>query len=132
MHADVRYRPAYGLNLAMTNERCEHYDVVGRPAPTSRGCEQCLALGEDWVALRVCMSCGHVGCCEDSPRAHALAHFHATGHPIIRPFDARERWTWCYVHNRYFKELSLPSRSRSGDSIVKRAVARLNRFRGRS
>lgn len=67
-----------------------------------------MALDEhDWVALRVCLSCGHVGCCEDSQHAHALAHFQATGHPLIRPLETRDRWTWCYIHNRYFEGLAL-------------------------
>jgi uncharacterized UBP type Zn finger protein len=87
------------------DERCEHFESVGDPPPRANGCEECLALGEPWVAARVCLTCGHVGCCEDSPRAHALAHFQSTGHPIIRPLARRERWTWCYVHHRYFPGL---------------------------
>jgi uncharacterized UBP type Zn finger protein len=84
------------------DDRCEHFQSVGNPAPTTKGCAECMALGEKWVALRVCLSCGHVGCCEDSPHAHALAHFQATGHPIIRPLERGPRWTWCYIHHRYF------------------------------
>lgn len=64
-----------------------------------------MATGQKWVALRVCLSCGHVGCCEDSPGAHALEHFQSTAHPIIRPLERDERWTWCYPHNRYFAAL---------------------------
>ena len=86
-------------------ERCDHFASVGDPDPRTPGCEECLARGEKWVALRVCLSCGHVGCCEDSPGAHALAHFQSTRHPIIRPLERKERWTWCYVHNRYFAGL---------------------------
>jgi uncharacterized UBP type Zn finger protein len=84
------------------HERCEHFASVGDPPPTTKGCAECTALGEKWIALRVCLTCGHVGCCEDSPHAHALAHFAATAHPIIRPLRRTERWTWCYVHHRYY------------------------------
>lgn len=93
------------MSATETVERCEHFASVDDPAPATKGCDECTALGEKWVALRVCLSCGHVGCCEDSPRAHALAHFQSTGHPIIRPLLRRERWTWCYVHHRYYPGL---------------------------
>ena len=58
-------------------------------------------LRAQWDELRVCLSCGHVGCCEDSPHAHALLHFNATGHPVIASFDRGETWSWCYIHRRY-------------------------------
>src|SRR5689334_20118725 len=86
-------------------ERCDHFAAVGNPDPRPPGCEECMATGQTWVALRVCLSCGHVGCCEDSPGAHALEHFQSTEHPIIRPLERDERWTWCYPHNRYFAAL---------------------------
>lgn len=74
-----------------------------------------MALGEkSWVALRVCLSCGHVGCCEDSPHAHALAHYQATDHPIIRPLENEHRWTWCYVHGRYFSGLTTSRPGKDG------------------
>ncbi len=81
---------------------CEHFAGLGRVAPRAAACEECKALGAGWNELRVCLTCGHVGCCEDSPHAHALAHFRATGHPVIASLDAREDWTWCYKHHRYF------------------------------
>ncbi len=93
----------------MSGDRCEHFDLIGNPAPRTNGCEECLALGLNWTALRVCMSCGHVGCCEDSPQAHALAHFNATGHPIIRPLERGKGWTWCYPHHRYYDPLPAPA-----------------------
>jgi len=92
----------------MAGDRCEHFDLIGSPPPRTKGCEECVALGTSWTALRVCMSCGHVGCCEDSPHAHALAHFNATGHPIIRPLERGQGWTWCYPHHRYFAPLPAP------------------------
>lgn len=83
-------------------DRCEHFDEVRDVQPRARGCEECLALGVEWNELRVCLSCGHVGCCEDSEHAHALAHFNATGHPMIASLERGETWGWCYVHRRYF------------------------------
>jgi uncharacterized UBP type Zn finger protein len=100
--------------------RCDHFEGVANPAPLTSGCGECTALGErDWIALRVCLSCGHVGCCEDSRHAHALAHFQATGHPLIRPLDAGDRWTWCYLHNRYFEGLAAPSPSPASGRIAR-------------
>ncbi len=80
---------------------CEHFGEAHPVVARSNGCEECLALGERWTALRVCLSCGHVGCCEDSKHAHALQHFNATGHPLIASFERDETWAWCYVHRRY-------------------------------
>ena len=77
--------------------RCSHLAQVRPVHPGSRGCEECLRLGDDWVHLRICMSCGHVGCCDDSKNRHATAHFHATAHPVMRSVEPGERWGWCYV-----------------------------------
>jgi len=107
---------------AMTEKRCDHFEGISSPAPLTRGCGECMAIGEEtWVALRVCLSCGHVGCCEDSRHAHALAHYQATGHPLIRPLDTRDRWTWCYPHHRYFEALEAwPARgSRTSGRIAR-------------
>ena len=68
-------------------------------AKTPDGCEECLQMGSDWVHLRLCLSCGHVGCCDNSPNKHATKHFKSTKHPIIRSFEPGETWEWCYVHN---------------------------------
>jgi uncharacterized UBP type Zn finger protein len=83
-------------------EPCEHLDPIGPVTARTNGCEECLALGAEWNELRVCLTCGHVGCCEDSEHAHALQHFNATGHPLIGSFERDESWIWCYVHRRYF------------------------------
>ena len=61
------------------------------------GCEDCLRIGGVWLHLRICLTCGHVGCCDDSPNRHATAHFHETGHPLIRSLEPGEEWSWCYV-----------------------------------
>ena len=79
---------------------CEH-EAGLEPAPprTRAGCEECLRAGTPWVHLRLCLTCGHVGCCDSSPGKHATAHFHETQHPIIRDFDPGDDWGWCYVDN---------------------------------
>jgi uncharacterized UBP type Zn finger protein len=81
---------------------CEHLIGVERPRPqavepSSPGCKECLASGDEWVHLRLCMTCGHVGCCDDSKNRHATRHFHVTKHPVIKSFEPGEDWAWCYV-----------------------------------
>jgi uncharacterized UBP type Zn finger protein len=65
--------------------------------PSAEGCEECLASGEQWVHLRICLTCGHVGCCDQSKNRHARRHFQATGHPIMASLEPGESWRWCYV-----------------------------------
>jgi uncharacterized UBP type Zn finger protein len=84
-------------------ELCDHFSDILPVTPRTNGCEECLALGASWNELRVCLVCGHVGCCEDSEQMHALKHFNATGHPLIAPLDRSETWSWCYEHRRYFE-----------------------------
>ena len=82
----------------MSRGACAHAAGLHDPAPrTPDGCEECLALGDDWVHLRLCETCGHVGCCDDSKNTHATKHYHATKHPVIRSLQPGERWKWCYV-----------------------------------
>ncbi len=77
---------------------CSHLDHIHNVTPkTPQGCEECLKIGSDWVHLRECLECGHIGCCDDSPNTHATKHFHATHHPIITSFQPGENWKWCYV-----------------------------------
>lgn len=73
-------------------------DVVPR---TPRGCEECLAMGTPWVHLRLCLTCGHVGCCDTSPMKHARGHAHAVEHPVVASLEPGENWWWCYVHETY-------------------------------
>jgi len=80
-----------------TGERCAHELQIRTVTPSALGCEECLKIGSPWVHLRICRSCGHVGCCDSSPHKHATAHFHASGHPIIEGYDPPEGWGWCYV-----------------------------------
>jgi uncharacterized UBP type Zn finger protein len=77
--------------------RCKHLASVQPAQPNSDGCEECLKLGDDWVHLRLCRSCGHVGCCDDSKNRHASRHFDATGHPIISSLEPEEDWSWCFI-----------------------------------
>lgn len=78
--------------------QCAHLDTVQDVVPgTPQGCEECLAIGSTWVHLRLCLSCGHVGCCDNSVNRHATKHFHQTEHPIIRSFEPGEDWGWCYI-----------------------------------
>ena len=78
-------------------KRCTHLDQIRDLTPGSDGCQECLAMGDTWVHLRICMTCGHVGCCDDSKNKHAAAHFRATGHPIMMSMEPGEEWGWCYV-----------------------------------
>lgn len=81
----------------VTPTTCVHLDDLGDPTPrTPQGCEECLATGGRWVHLRLCRTCGHVGCCDSSPGTHATKHFHATKHPVMRSFEPGEDWSWCY------------------------------------
>ncbi len=77
--------------------RCTHLDQVITDRPNSQGCEDCLATGDRWVHLRLCRTCGHLGCCDDSKNKHATKHFHATGHPIITSWEPGEYWSWCFI-----------------------------------
>jgi uncharacterized UBP type Zn finger protein len=76
---------------------CSHLDQIRPVEPSAEGCEDCLRLGGTWVHLRECLSCGHVGCCDQSPGKHATAHFHAEQHALMRSFEPGEDWAWCYV-----------------------------------
>ncbi len=76
---------------------CLHLATSPEVAPRSKGCAECLASGDSWVHLRLCLTCGHVGCCDSSKNKHATRHFHETRHPVIRSFEPGEDWRWCYV-----------------------------------
>lgn len=77
---------------------CKHLDQIRAVKPrTPDGCEECLQTGDRWVHLRLCLTCGHVGCCDSSPNKHATRHFHATQHPVVQSFEPNEDWSWCYV-----------------------------------
>ena len=81
----------------MSAVRCTHLGQVRPVHANTNGCEECLATGGRWVHLRLCLTCGHVGCCDSSPNRHATKHFHATEHPIIRSAEPGESCRWCCV-----------------------------------
>ncbi len=84
---------------------CTHLDrvlITELPAEVP-GCEDCLKTGEPWLHLRICLECGKVGCCDDSPNRHATAHAGASGHPIIRSIEPGEAWSWCYIDEEMMK-----------------------------
>ena len=87
----------------MVGMTCPHVEELPASVEPDNpdGCADCLAVGEhNWAHLRICLSCGHVACCDSSPRRHASAHFHADAHPVMRSFEPGEDWRWCYVDNR--------------------------------
>lgn len=88
---------------------CLHFDEAAtRPAsvkPSGPGCKECLETGGVWVHLRLCLSCGHVGCCDDSVNKHATKHFRQTHHPVIRSYEPAEDWGYCYPDELFVEEL---------------------------
>ena len=77
---------------------CTHLDQVNLDAqPSSQGCEDCLRIGATWVHLRMCLTCGHVGCCDSSPNKHATAHYRSGGHALVQSYEPGEDWVWCYA-----------------------------------
>ena len=78
---------------------CTHLDRVklSELPGAVPGCEDCLATGDKWLHLRICLECGHVGCCDSSPNHHATAHANGSGHPIVRSLEPGEEWSWCYL-----------------------------------
>jgi Zn-finger in ubiquitin-hydrolases and other protein len=78
-----------------------HVAAIRQVSPRTNGCEECLQLGTPWVHLRLCLTCGHVGCCDSSPMRHARAHAHFLGHPIVKAMEPGANWRWCYVHENY-------------------------------
>ncbi len=80
---------------------CRHLGQIKDVRPRAKGCEECLATGDTWVELRLCLVCGHVGCCDSSKNKHATKHFHASRHPIIQSFQPGQTWRWCYIDEAY-------------------------------
>lgn len=78
---------------------CQHMSQIRDVTPSAQGCEECLQSGDNWVHLRECLICGHIGCCDSSKNKHATKHFHSTRHAIMRSFQPGEHWMWCYVDN---------------------------------
>jgi CPA2 family monovalent cation:H+ antiporter-2 len=102
----VRFEP--------TGEGCEHTGQTVPVRPSADGCESCLRSGDEWVHLRICLICGHVGCCDSSPNRHASAHFAETGHPLIASAERGENWAYCYIDRLRMRSRS-PAREESSD-----------------
>ena len=85
------------------NQKCEHFKDVDEEntSPNTKGCEECEKEKSDWVALRMCLVCGHVGCCDSSIGLHARKHFENTGHPVMIALPNKP-WRWCYEHKQYY------------------------------
>ncbi|GAB5518387.1 MAG: UBP-type zinc finger domain-containing protein [Rhodothermales bacterium] len=102
----------FNASVAMSNAvtECAHTDQIQIQAnrSTVEGCETCLDIGATWVHLRMCLTCGYVGCCDSSEHKHARAHADASGHPIIQSVEPGERWGWCYEDEVYIKGLPIP------------------------
>ncbi|HXP16011.1 MAG TPA: UBP-type zinc finger domain-containing protein [Terriglobales bacterium] len=77
--------------------KCTHLDQIKIKQTDKRVCEDCVKIGDTWVHLRLCLTCGRVGCCDSSKNRHATRHFHKTKHPLIRSIEPGETWVWCYV-----------------------------------
>jgi CPA2 family monovalent cation:H+ antiporter-2 len=94
-HSQIVFKPAADSSV------CSHLAQIRPVYPSATGCEDCLRTGDKWVHLRICLTCGHVGCCDTSANKHAAAHFHSTNHPIIRSMQPNEDWAWCFSDEDY-------------------------------
>jgi uncharacterized UBP type Zn finger protein len=99
-------------HMARTRTKtCTHLGEIRDVTPrTPQGCEECLQIGDTWVHLRICMICGHIGCCDNSKNKHATRHFHATNHPIMRSLEPGEDWGWCYPDELFLDAAGWPVR----------------------
>ena len=89
------------------SQHCTHVNEIKFRSTKKTGCEECLRMGDTWVHLRLCLMCGHVGCCDSSKNKHATRHFHATKHPLVRSIEPGEAWVWCYADDMMAGELDL-------------------------
>jgi uncharacterized UBP type Zn finger protein len=83
---------------------CTHLNQIRQVIPSAKGCEDCLKIGDDWVHLRLCLTCGHVGCCDSSKNKHATKHYAHTTHPLIQSFERGEHWRWCYPDQLFMED----------------------------
>jgi Zn-finger in ubiquitin-hydrolases and other protein/SnoaL-like polyketide cyclase len=100
--------PDFVLKLAFTGEAgdrpCSHLDQITVVEPTTSVCEHCVESGDIWPALRMCLVCGYVGCCDTSKHRHMARHYEETGHPIFRSIRDDEGWVWCYADDAFFEK----------------------------
>jgi hypothetical protein len=93
----------------MTAPACTHLSDATDVTPSGNGCVECLAMGGRWVHLRLCMTCGHVGCCDSSPSKHASAHFRTVDHPLVQSYEPGEDWWWCFADEVAFTVADKPT-----------------------
>lgn len=92
-------------------DACRHLSQLRDVPPSSPdACEECRATGSNWVHLRVCLTCGHVGCCDSSPNRHARKHFHRTGHALIGSYEPGETWRYCFADDLMLEPAAVPPR----------------------
>ncbi len=95
LETEISYKPTVDASV------CSHLDRIHPVFPSASGCEECLRIGDEWVHLRLCLVCGHVGCCDTSKNKHATAHFHETEHPVMKSLELLDDWAWCFVDEEY-------------------------------
>jgi uncharacterized UBP type Zn finger protein len=83
------------------NSNCNHLSQIQNVTPIAKECKEFLDMGDRWVHLRKCLTCGHVGCCDSSKNKHATKHFQSAGHPIMQSIEPGEDWRWCYLDKTY-------------------------------
>ena len=99
------------LDLFRRKKDCGHVAELREVEPGSPdSCVKCLEMGDTWVNLRLCLTCGHVGCCDNSKNKHATAHHKETGHPIIQSYQPGEAWRYCYVDDQNVTDAPTPAR----------------------
>lgn len=99
------------LDLFRGKRDCDHVADLGEVEPSSPdSCLKCVEMGDTWVNLRLCLTCGHVGCCDASKNKHATAHHRETGHPIIQSYQPEETWRYCYVDDQKLTDAASPVR----------------------
>jgi uncharacterized UBP type Zn finger protein len=89
----------------MTETGCTHLDQIKIETTDKHVCEDCIKTGDNWVHLRLCLTCGHVGCCDSSKNKHATKHFRSSGHPLVRSIEPGESWVWCYADRLFPGEI---------------------------
>lgn len=95
LETEITYVPTVDASV------CGHLDRIKPVFPSASGCEECLRSGDEWNHLRLCLTCGHVGCCDTSKNKHATAHFHDTDHPVMKSIELFDDWAWCFVDEEY-------------------------------
>jgi len=94
--------PSVKLTVSQRDSKhCTHTGAAHEVSYAKHVCPECVERGAAWVELRICMTCGHVGCCDSSKHRHARAHYEATGHPLIKTIEAGPDWAWCYLDETY-------------------------------